>query len=283
MKESRPHRRARESLDDLWKAYYRSTFNPARIKLKAMRAEMPMKYWKALPETDIINELLRAAPERLSKMAQAQNHRAEPPATQDLAVLARAASNCQACPLYEKATQTVFGEGPANARVMIIGEQPGDQEDQAGRPFVGPAGEVFNRALQKIGIDRSQLYITNSVKHFKFKQEAPGKPRLHQKPNGSEMHACRPWVEREIESVKPSVIVCMGATAATVLFGRIVKIGDEIGKVHTGLPWAERVLVTYHPSAILRAPSEETKLAMLESLESTLSTAHLMATTVSVD
>ena len=259
-----------ESMDDLWRAYYRSSFNPARIKIKAMRAEMPLKYWKALPETEIISELVRTAPERLGKMAERANRRADPPPTSDIDELKAAARTCHACPLYEAATQTVFGEGPRDAEVMMIGEQPGDQEDLAGRPFVGPAGEVFNRAMQAAAFARDSVYVTNSVKHFKWKPDQRGKMRLHQKPSGSEMHACRPWVEKEIEIIKPKVIVCMGATAATVLFGRVVKLADEIGKVHQTLPWAPSVLVTYHPSAILRAPSEEAKLEMLVSLESTL-------------
>jgi probable DNA metabolism protein len=266
-----------EMMDDLWKAYYRSSFNPARIKIKAMRAEMPLKYWKALPETEIISELIRNAPERLNKMAERQNKRAHPPESQDLSEILAAAKRCDACPLYEKATQLVFGEGPRNARVMIIGEQPGEQEDLSGRPFVGPAGEVFNRAMDRTGFDRREVYVTNSVKHFKWKPGPPGKPRLHQKPSGSEMHACRPWVEKEIEIVKPHVIVCMGATAATVLLGRVVKLADEIGKVHTTLPWAPNVLITYHPSAILRAMTEESKQNMLESLESTLAAAQTIA------
>ena len=259
-----------ESMDDLWRAYYRSSFNPARIKIKAMRAEMPLKYWKALPETEIISELVRTAPERLGKMAERANRRADPPQTNDLDELKMAARTCHACPLYEAATQTVFGEGPRDAEVMIIGEQPGDQEDIAGRPFVGPAGEVFNRAMKTASFARDAVYVTNSVKHFKWKPDSRGKMRLHQKPSGSEMHACRPWVEKEIEIIKPKVIVCMGATAATVLFGRVVKLADEIGRVHQTLPWAPNVLVTYHPSAILRAPSEEAKQEMLASLESTL-------------
>ncbi len=262
-----------ESLDDLWKAYYRSSFNPARIKMKAMRAEMPLKYWKALPETEIINELIRTAPDRLSQMAERQNRRAEPPETKDLEHLKFAARSCQACPLFDSATQTVFGEGPATSRLMIIGEQPGDHEDQVGRPFVGPAGEVFDRAMKKAGIARSSAYITNSVKHFKWKPGPPGKLRLHQKPSGSEMHACRPWLEREIEAIRPDVIVCMGQTAATVLFGRAVRLADEVGKIHTHLPWAPRILVTYHPSAILRAMTEESKQTMLNSLETTLALA----------
>lgn len=266
-----------ETMDDLWKAYYRSSFNPARIKIKAMRAEMPLKYWKSLPETDIISELIREAPERLNKMAERQNRKANPPDSNDLDEVRAAAKTCDACPLFEKATQMVFGEGPKDAAVMIIGEQPGDQEDLGGRPFIGPAGEVFHRAMQNIGFGREKVYLTNSVKHFKWKPGPPGKPRLHQKPSGSEMHACRPWVEKEIEIVKPRVIVCMGATAATVLLGRVVKLGEETGKVHTTLPWAPNVLITYHPSAILRALTQESQQDMFNSLESTLLLAKKMA------
>ena len=248
-----------------------------------MRAEMPLKYWKALPETDLINELVREAPERLGRMALKQNQRAHPPETKDLEELKASAKRCQACPLADHATQTVFGEGPRDARIMIIGEQPGDEEDQRGRPFVGPAGEVFDHALNKIGLERAKLYITNSVKHFKWKPGPSGKPRLHQKPSGSEMHACRPWLEKEIELVKPDIIVCLGATAATVLFGRAVKLADEIGKVHRTLPWAPQVLVTYHPSAILRALTNESRESMRSSLENTLEMARMAAQGAATD
>ncbi len=259
-----------ESLDDLWKSYYRSIFNPARLKVKAMKSEMPMRYWGALPETDLIEDLIREVPERLTRMAERQNKEAVPPKTRSIEELKAAAGGCRACPLGDHATQTVFGEGPLNASLMIIGEQPGDEEDLAGKPFVGPAGKVFDRAMKTAGVSRAGVYLTNAVKHFKWKPGPPAKPRLHQKPSGSEMHACRPWLEREIDLVRPTVIVCMGQTAATSLLGRMVKITDEIGKVHRDTPWASHVLITYHPSAILRAPSPEEGARMQAELERTL-------------
>ena len=203
-----PHR---DEMDEIWKTYYRSIFNPARIKLKAMNADMPSKYWASLPEAEIIRDLVQEAPQRLLAMARNQDQGAEVPKTTDWNKIRSAAHACTACPLYENATQTVFGEGPLTAHVMIVGEQPGDQEDVEGKPFVGPAGEVLDQALAEIGVPRDQIYVTNAVKHFKW--EARGKFRLHKKPTGSEMHACRPWLEAEIAKIKPRLVVLLGTTA----------------------------------------------------------------------
>jgi uracil-DNA glycosylase family protein len=173
-----------------------------------------------------------------------------------LASLTRDAEDCRRCPLYRNATQTVFGEGPGHAPVMLVGEQPGDQEDLQGRPFVGPAGRILDRALADAGVDRSRVYVTNAVKHFKF--EPRGKKRLHKKPNAGEIEACRWWLDQELEAIKPALTVALGATAARALAGRAIAIGTSRGRLidlRDGLPG----LVTIHPSFLLRMPDPEVK------------------------
>ena len=166
------------------------------------------------------------------------------------------ASHCRACPLWKNATQTVFGEGPKAARVMLVGEQPGDKEDLAGHPFVGPAGQMLDRALEEAGIDRRTVYVTNAVKHFKFFPR--GKIRLHQKPTSPEIRACRPWYEQELATVKPQLVVAMGATAAQCVFGKTTPINKNRGRlIH--LDEGIDALVTVHPSYLLRLPDEEAK------------------------
>ncbi len=181
---------------------------------------------------------------------------ARPPDTSSLAEVRAAASKCTACHLYKRATQTVFGEGPKNAPMMLVGEQPGDYEDVAGKPFVGPAGKIMDRALEEAGIDRSQVYVTNAVKHFKW--EPRGKRRIHKKPNSREIAACRPWLEAELRLVKPKLLVCLGATAAQAIFGPSFRVTRERGKVLSS-KLAPRVLATVHPSSLLRQPDEESR------------------------
>jgi uracil-DNA glycosylase family protein len=181
---------------------------------------------------------------------------AQPPDTLSLASLREAAAHCTACHLYKLGTQTVFGEGPKRAVMMLVGEQPGDSEDLAGKPFVGPAGKIMDRALEEAGIDRSQVYVTNAVKHFKW--EPRGKRRIHQKPNSREIAACRPWLEAELRSVKPNLVVAMGATAAQTIFGPGFRVTRERGKVLSS-KLAPRVLATVHPSSLLRQPDEESR------------------------
>src|SRR5438034_3956006 len=176
------------------------------------------------------------------------------PKTTSLRTLGSAVQGCRGCDLYKNATQAVFGEGPKAARVMFVGEQPGDQEDKAGKPFVGPAGMMLDRALEKAGIDRSEVYVTNAVKHFKF--EPRGKRRIHSKPSAREVKACRPWLEAEIKVVQPQMIVCLGATAAQSLMGSAFRLTQHRGEaLHT--PWAPWLLATNHPSAVLRMPDAE--------------------------
>src|SRR5437762_840051 len=173
-----------------------------------------------------------------------------------LANVRDAAKACQACDLWRRGTQTVFGEGAADAELMLVGEQPGDAEDLAGRPFVGPAGKLLDRALAEAGIDRGDVYVTNVVKHFKW--EPRGKRRIHAKPNQAEIGACLPWLQAELDVIKPEAVVCLGATAAQALLGPRFRVTKERGR-WVNAPWAQRVLATVHPSAILRAPDEQTR------------------------
>ena len=171
--------------------------------------------------------------------------------------LQRAARGCEGCPLFARATQTVFGEGPEDARLVMVGEQPGDHEDQEGRPFVGNAGKLLDRALKEAGLDRSEIYVTNAVKHFKWEER--GKRRIHKKPNAAEINACRPWLDAEISVVKPQVIACLGATAAQALMGRAFKVTEERGKFFESR-WGPYVTATVHPSSLLRITVEEERL-----------------------
>ena len=177
----------------------------------------------------------------------------------ELPALSQAAATCQGCTLYCNATQTVFGEGPANAIVMFVGEQPGDQEDRAGKPFVGPSGKVLDAALQEAGIPREKTYVTNAVKHFKW--EPRGQRRIHSKPSSREIAACRPWLEAEIQVVRPRVIVCLGATAAQSLLGSAFRLTQHRGEVIKDSKWAPNVLATLHPSSILRLPDHDAREA----------------------
>jgi len=177
-------------------------------------------------------------------------------ASHSLKTLRDEAANCRACPLWKDATQTVFGEGPQAAQMMLVGEQPGDKEDLAGKPFVGPAGLMLDRALQEAGIERPKVYVTNAVKHFKFVPR--GKIRLHQKPTTSEIKACRPWYERELALIKPALVVAMGATAAQSVFGKITPINKNRGRL-IDLADGIKALVTVHPSYLLRLPDADAK------------------------
>lgn len=255
-----------DSLEEVWRAYYASIFNPARVNPGAMRAEMPKHFWRNLPEAPLIGPLIRNASRKERAMIATQAKPAvrrrgaelpEPTPEQlggdTLDEVRRAAEGCRACPLWEHATQTVFGEGPAGAPVMLVGEQPGDVEDIQGRPFVGPAGRLLDRALGELSIDRRRLYVTNAVKHFKFVPR--GKRRIHQKPGSSEIRACGPWLERELELVNPKLVVLMGATAVQAGLGRASSITSLRGKV---IPFGQEreATVTVHPSFLLRLPEE---------------------------
>ena len=178
------------------------------------------------------------------------------PTSRALPVLEKAAKSCRGCELWKKGTQTVFGEGASRAEVMLVGEQPGDKEDLSGKPFVGPAGALLDKALVAAGIDREKVYVTNAVKHFNW--EPRGKRRIHKKPNAMHIAACRPWLDAEIEAVKPRVVVCLGATAAQALLGRTFKVTQRRGELISS-NIAPYLLATVHPSSILRAPDEESR------------------------
>jgi DNA polymerase len=198
----------------------------------------------------------------LEKPARGRQATAAPlvPERPTLPSLRRAAAGCRACPLWERGTQTVFGEGRVRAEVMLVGEQPGDAEDLSGRPFVGPAGRLLDRALSAAGLDRGGVYVTNAVKHFKW--QARGKRRIHQKPTAGEVRACSPWLAAEIRVVEPRAIVCLGATAAQALLGKGFRVTERRGEILAS-PLAPMVMATVHPSSILRAPDDETRRAEL--------------------
>jgi uracil-DNA glycosylase family protein len=179
------------------------------------------------------------------------------PAKPTLKSLRESAAHCTACDLYKRGTQTVFGEGSEHARVILVGEQPGDKEDLEGRPFVGPAGKLLDRALEIAGIEREETYVTNIVKHFKW--EPRGKRRIHKKPNSLDIAACRPWFEAEVQVIKPQVVICLGATAAQAIIGRNFKVTQQRGKLIFDVLIAPAVMATVHPSSILRAPDEDAR------------------------
>ncbi|KQZ12683.1 DNA polymerase [Mesorhizobium sp. Root554] len=270
---------AEDATEALWQTYFENIFNPARLKVQAMQKEMPKKYWRNLPEASLIPDLIagadKAAKEMIARMptspaphhakVQARHWPARGEEAPDdgakarsIAALREAAKGCRRCPLWREATQTVFGEGPETASVIFVGEQPGDQEDIAGKPFVGPAGKVFDAILDDAEIDRLKTYVTNAVKHFKF--EPRGKRRIHSKPNAGEVQACRWWLDKELELIKPNLVVAMGATAAQALLGKaipVTKMRGEVIEREDGL----RVFITIHPSFILRIPDPADKEA----------------------
>ncbi|MDQ3231906.1 MAG: UdgX family uracil-DNA binding protein, partial [Pseudobdellovibrionaceae bacterium] len=239
--------------EDLWACYYASIFNPARVKLKAMKAEMPTRYWKSMPETQQIAKLLADSDRRVTDMIDRSpaDATAFVPKTSDYATLRDAAARCTACSLCQAATQTVFGEGPRQARIMIVGEQPGDQEDQQGRPFVGPAGQLLDEALRQAGIDRQTVYLTNAVKHFKFTWQ--GERRIHEKPSPRDVAFCKPWLLAERQLLQPDIFICLGLTAGLSVFGRSFRLKDVRGLMQTS-SFGRKSMVTYHPAHILRLP-----------------------------
>ncbi|MBB5747510.1 UdgX family uracil-DNA binding protein [Brevundimonas variabilis] len=257
-----------DEVEEFWKTYYASTFNPARLKTKTMQGEMPKRYWKNLPEAALIPEMIAAAKGRSETMvatpASAPNPRTERIVAQfdretgpqdrlpvDLNELAAGVQGCRRCPLWRDATQGVCGQGPRNARLMIVGEQPGDQEDLAGKPFVGPAGRVLDDALIEAGIERSDVYVTNAVKHFKH--EPQGKRRLHKTPNAGEVTACRWWLTSERDLIRPRAVLMLGATASLAVLDRKVAVTRERGQA-LALDDGSAGLITVHPSYLLRLP-----------------------------
>ena len=261
-----------DALEDYWRAYYASIFNPARLKTASMQQHMPKRYWRNLPEARLIPDLIARAESRTTAMVsqpssvpdrvvrqvrrKLRDGTFDDQAPSDLQEVAAMVELCRRCDLWRDATQGVAGEGPARARLMLVGEQPGDQEDLAGRPFVGPAGQMLDKALAEAAVPRGEAYVTNAVKHFKH--EPRGKRRLHKTPNTSEIAACRGWLDHERRLVKPRVIVALGASAAASVFGKALPIVEARQRAHP-LPDQVQGVVTYHPSYLLRAPDAEAR------------------------
>jgi uracil-DNA glycosylase len=265
-----------DDFEVLWRTYYAAVFNPARTNQNAMRREMPTRYWKNLPELDELPQLLNQASEKVGLMLSGQPRVTGVdflPVERQLPALRRAIRKCEGCELHRCAAQPVFGCGPEAARVMFVGEQPGDEEDRAGVPFIGAAGRLLNELFAEAGIDRSSVYVTNAVKHFKFVER--GGRRLHENPRAAEIFACRPWLLAEMEAVHPELVVCLGASASKALFGSNFGLMRERGKLLAS-PYAARVIATIHPSAVLRAPdpsrSAELRAMLLSDLKMVVST-----------
>ena len=283
-----------DELEELWKTYYGHIFNPARIKIKMMKSEMPVRHWPTLPETEIIADLLADAPRRVEKMIREHEgfaetalnvieNRKEMP--KSLTQLRNIAAQCQACDLHRDASQTVFGEGPKNAKIVFVGEQPGDREDIVGRPFVGPAGQIFNQAVAAAGIARETVYITNIVKHFKFtmadsaqpsfsgNEKLSGKRRLHQRPSAREIRCCRPWFDAEWNFLaEAEVLVCLGATSAKAIISPNFRITSSRGNFVPS-DYCPNTIATWHPSAILRTPDPEQRQDKLNQMITDLTAA----------
>lgn len=257
-----------DEVEEFWKTYYASTFNPARLKTKMMQGEMPRRYWKNLPEAALIPGMIAAAQGRSDTMVATPasvpksgterivarfdrdtGPQDRPPV--DIGELSAGVQGCRRCPLWRDATQGVCGEGPLNARLMIVGEQPGDQEDLTGQPFVGPAGRVLDDALIEAGIERSDVYVTNAVKHFKH--EPQGKRRLHKTPNAGEVMACRWWLTSERALIRPKAVLMLGATASLAVLDRKVAVTRERGQA-LALDDGSAGMITVHPSYLLRLP-----------------------------
>jgi DNA polymerase len=261
-----------DALEAYWCTYYSSIFNPARLKVDAMRAEMPRKYWRNLPESRLIPALVRDSerarppppPGRRPGARQwIRMDMADEKTPQTLDELATCLQACRRCPIGEQATRAVPGEGPADARLMLVGEQPGDREDLTGRPFVGPAGRVLDEALAAAGIEREQVFLTNAVKHFKYRLQ--GRRRLHQKPDAGEIDHCRWWLGLELDMVAPRAVVALGATAARSLLGRPVSVGEHRGTA-LALDDGTPVWITAHPSYVLRQRDEDARQRELRRL-----------------
>ncbi|NCP22928.1 MAG: UdgX family uracil-DNA binding protein [Erythrobacter sp.] len=266
MREGPPAERADapggDPMEDLWRTYYASIFNPARLKIGAMLKEMPRKYWKNMPEAALIPELVAGAQKRESTMVEAGTLEFEE-RPETLAAIDKAIHACRKCPIGELDNQAVMGEGPQNAALMIVGEQPGDQEDQSGRPFVGPAGQLLDVHLEKAGIDRQAAYVTNTVKHFKYVQR--GKRRLHQSPGAKEIDTCRWWIESERAIVQPKLVLAMGASAARGMLGKTVSISKARGSP-IALEDGSELWITAHPSYLLRleGPAREEQARLFD-------------------
>lgn len=261
--------------EELWKTYFCSIFNPARLKVAMMKREMPVRYWKNLPEAELIPELIQGASKRMQDMIQASQVevRERPrdagalPMANDVETLREQIKTCAACDLCQTQRPAVPSAGPTKAKVMIVGEQPGDEEDKQGVPFVGPAGKLLRDMLKDVGIDESDIYFTNSVKHFRF--VISGKRRLHKRPDVKHIKACRPWLEQETSLVKPNLIICMGATAIHGVLGYALNVKHAREDKTLRHACGAQVRVTYHPAAILRA-DDDRRQELLEAMRDDL-------------
>lgn len=242
-----------DNAEDLWKTYYTSVFNPGRVKEGAMKKEMPVRYWQTLPESTLITELMREAPERLEAFYESQRVNTQKEFS-SLTEMNEQLLKCRACGICPAATAPVRGEGPENAKIMIVGEQPGDEEDKIGKPFQGPSGDLFDEMLRKSGFRREDLYVTNAVKGFKH--IVTGSFRKHRTALQPEISSCKPWLKEEIRLVKPELIVCLGRTAAQSVIGKMVKMEDVRGKLMTSAG-DKKLVVLPHPASILRSAEEE--------------------------
>lgn len=245
-----------DNQEELWRAYYASIFNPARVNEKLLRTHVPGRHWATMPETSIIPKLVVEARARERRMCETNPISGADfiPANATLPVLREAVHACRGCELHEHATQPVFGHGPPDAPLVLVGEQPGDQEDREGKPFVGPSGQLLDRALADAGLDRGQIYLTEAVRHFRFEER--GKRRIHKTASRSQIAACQPWLEAELALLRPKLIVCLGSTAVLSVVGRAMKVAELRGAV---IPHrhALGVTATVHPSFILRVPERQ--------------------------
>lgn len=245
-----------DSEEDLWKTYYSAIFNPARIKLKAMKKEMPKRHWKSMPETELIDQLVDEAPERLKIWKELIPQNPVEAKFSTLTQLNESLSQCRSCEICPLATAPVPGEGKVSPRIMLIGEQPGDEEDLQGKPFLGPAGKLLNESLIIAGLDRTEMYITNAVKGFKF---LPMKhQRWHKGASMAEVATCRPWLVNEVEIVKPQIIVCLGRTAAQSVLGKLVKMEEVRGRFFRS-SLSPLTYIMPHPASILRTTDSEVR------------------------
>lgn len=275
-----------DEAEALWLAYYRSTFNPARLNETALEQHMPVRFWKGLPEGHLIPALISEAKSGARRLAQASGVGAltgksiaiEADDAQPTRETPSSLDTCRRCDLWRNATQAVNGSGPGDARIMLIGEQPGDMEDLSGQPFVGPAGQLLDIAIQRAGLSREQIYLTNAVKHFKW--ELRGKRRLHKTPGQREAEACSYWLERELHTVRPAVIVTLGATALNALLRQKANLRDYVDapfELESG--WG---IATYHPSFALRQPDEKARDRILAEISKALEQARDLARSVTV-
>lgn len=266
-----------DEIDELWKDYYRATFNPARIKIKAMKKEMPVRYWKNLPETSTITNLLMEAPARVEKMLKHTEgwHKSASdfiPDSHDIDLLRTAAKKCEGCPLYVTGTQTVFGEGLQNAKLMLVGEQPDDEDDRLGRPFTGATGKILDQALNQVALERKDLYLTHAVKHFEF--SIINGSRQNITPNLRKIIDCNQWLQAEIKTLAPKVIVTLGVVSGRAFFGPSFSLKESMGKVQ--LLGEITVISTIHPSSVLRTNDSAQQEELLNNLISHLKIAKII-------